>query len=104
MVNEPRGTTVLVFISNDLADFPTNVRNGSKADIALGRSCCKNQRVNAYHFIVLGIVAAAIAIPAYRFPKRGFLFQFGVGLVIAAGLAGLLMLILYLYFIALGEA
>jgi phosphate/sulfate permease len=59
--------------------------------------------VSSYHFIVLGIIAAAIAMPAYRFPKRGFLFQFGVSLLIAAALAGLLALVVYLYFAARGE-
>jgi hypothetical protein len=60
--------------------------------------------MNIYHFIVIGIIAVAIGIPAYRFPHLGLLFRLGIALLIAAALTALLLLTLYLYFAATGEA
>ena len=59
--------------------------------------------MNIYYVVVLGIIAVAIGVPAYRYPNRSSLFQLGVGCIVAAVLGILVVLTTTLYLIASGQ-
>ncbi|MEO6224989.1 MAG: hypothetical protein ABIO80_03970 [Sphingomicrobium sp.] len=79
------------------------VRNGWKEDVAAKCHICDTQRVTGYHVVVLLIIVGAMASAARLFPRRPFV-QFFAALGIALALGGLLVLGLYLYFLATGQA